>query len=555
MDDSVGRGERQARALVMVVIVIEALWIFFHKYLPLDAVLWSLQADAIRLHLGGSTHDGLQLIPLPAANVLVSFVSGILSFLFSGEVVVRILIVGIGFLARGFAMLSLLRVLKVREALVYFLVPVFVWSGVFFVGSIPYLVGETLAIALVSFFLHQERPRAGAYYILMVGFAFVALCHALAFFAVALITFAVANEQRRSVHLSQGWLSNFNRVVGLVIPGCIVLLLRLLAPAPIFMLSSSGFLPSSAWSHFLMTLSVTPNIKEAGFPGSDVLTLAATILVVLLSIASLVRAFLLPMEEVTWQSRSAKKAGGILLIASLLCFAFLHIGIESNAFLWMAVFFVTAGSYSRGPAVRRGAIDRLLRTLSFIAMVAAGLINGVGTNRGSEAASDLREQSARLVQGEREAAREDLHLDSIDTRLVIDSAVAPITIDGVQPVISYSATAMAYLFLNGAAVNMPSRYQPRAGMLEREDGRALTSPASMLYFPQPADYFEPRLHILAAVPLGRSNSNNFGPYAHGIKDTTGFIFSRADANFRVVIGRLRDQQASGLAVLSPNLAK
>ena len=122
MDDSVGRGERQARALVMVVVVIEALWIFFHKYLPLDAALWSLQADAMRLHLSSTTHDGLQMIPLPAANVLVSFVSGLLAFVFSGEVVVRLLIVGIGFLGRGFAMIYLLRVMRVREALVYFLV-------------------------------------------------------------------------------------------------------------------------------------------------------------------------------------------------------------------------------------------------------------------------------------------------------------------------------------------------------------------------------------------------------------------------------------------------
>ncbi|HET9135990.1 MAG TPA: hypothetical protein VFO76_05080, partial [Candidatus Kapabacteria bacterium] len=108
LDDSIGRGERQARALVAFVIVIEAIWIFLHKYLPLDATLWSLQADAIRLHIGGGTNDGLRLVPLPAANVLIPLVSGLLSFFFSGEIVVRLLIVLIGFVGRGFAMLSML---------------------------------------------------------------------------------------------------------------------------------------------------------------------------------------------------------------------------------------------------------------------------------------------------------------------------------------------------------------------------------------------------------------------------------------------------------------
>jgi hypothetical protein len=547
LDDSIGRGERQARALVAFVIVIEAIWIFLHKYLPLDATLWSLQADAIRLHIGGGTNDGLRLVPLPAANVLIPLVSGILSFFFNGEIVVRLLIVLIGFVGRGFAMLSMLRALKVREALVFFLVPVFVWSGVFFIGNLPYLAGETLAIALVSFFLKQDRPRSGAYYVLLIGFAAVALCHALAFFAVVLITFAIANEQRRSVHLSQGWLSNFNRVVGLVIPGSVVLLLRFLSPAPVFMLSTSGFIPDSPTNHFLFTLAATPHIQEAGFPGSDIIAAVISTVVVVLALASLVRAFLLPMEEVTWQSRSAKRAGIILLVFSLLGFLLYHIGLETSAFIWMAMFFIMASSYSRGPAVRRGLADRFLRSLAFIAMIAAGILNGLSTNRGSEAASDLREQAVSMLQSERESAKENQHLDSLDFKFVIDSGFIANRQTGIFPSISYSATSIAYLYGKGTKLNAPSEYQPRGGMLESETGKPLPSPADKLSLGRPDQYFEPHLRILAVAPIGLTNSVNFGPYARGMRDTSIFIFDRAEAKFQVMLGRLSSEQGSGFA--------
>ena len=85
----------------MLVVVIEALWIFFHKYLPLDASLWALQSDAVREHLSGNGNDGLSMIPIPAANTFVPLVSGILSFLLSGEVVTRILVIFVGFILRG----------------------------------------------------------------------------------------------------------------------------------------------------------------------------------------------------------------------------------------------------------------------------------------------------------------------------------------------------------------------------------------------------------------------------------------------------------------------
>jgi hypothetical protein len=546
IDDSIGRGERQARALVLLVLVIESLWVFFHKYLPLDASLWSLQADSIRMHLNGNINDGLQIIPLPMANVLMPLISGLLSFIFSGEVVVRLLVVVIGFFCRGLAMLSLLRSLKVREALVFFLVPVIVWSGVFFVGSLPYLVAETLAIALVSFFLRQDHPYSGAYYTLLIGFAVVALCHALAFFAIVLITVAVANEQRRSVHLSQGWLSNFNRVVGLVIPGCIVLLLRILAPAPIFMLTTSEFISATPIRHVLATLAVTPHFQEAAFPGSDILAMTTSGMAVLLALASLVRAFLLPMEEVSWQSRSAKRAGTILLVVSLLGFVLIRVGIETGAFIWLGFFFVISSSYSRGPGVRRGVVDKLLRSLSFITMLVAGILNGLGTNRGAEAAFDVREKASLLVQAERN--NPDEKTKTFDIRFVIDSGFVASEAIGDYPSVAYSATAPLYIFARGAAIDEPWRYQPKAGMLERTDGSQVQSPAGYITFGEPSKYFEPYLRVLAVLPDGVSNSVNFGPFAHGMKDTTGVSFSRADANYRLVIGKLQNIPKPDFAV-------
>jgi len=320
-------------------------------------------------------------------------------------------------------MLSLLRMLRVREELVYFLVPVFVWSGVFFVGSLPYLVAETIALALITFLFKQDHPREGTYWLLAIGFAFVALSHALVFLVIIALVLCVANEQRRSVHLSQGWLSNINRVAGLIIPGCFILLLRIFYPAPIFMLSTSGFIPEGGFRHFIFLATVTPVVREAGFAGSDIIGIAITFSTIIIAIASLIRAFLLPMEEVSWQSRSAKGAGGVLIVLALLSFLFTPLGIETSAFFWLSCFLLIGGSYSRGPAGRRGTIDGLLRSIGFIVMVAAGIYNGVSTNRGSEASSDVRESATKLIRGEMSMAKSDEHLDSVMIRFVLDPDV------------------------------------------------------------------------------------------------------------------------------------
>ncbi|MEP7234909.1 MAG: hypothetical protein ABI778_06405, partial [Ignavibacteriota bacterium] len=338
MNDSIGRGERQARTIVLFVLVIETLWIFFHKYLPLDSALWSLQADAAREHLAGRGNDGLSMIPIPAANTLVPLFSGILSFIFSGEVITRILMVVVGIFLRGYAMLALLRVMKVREELVYFLVPVFVWSSIFFLGSLPYLAAEALAIGLVAHLLNQEHPRGGTYWLLAIGFGVVAWAHALAFIAIIVLVLSVANEQRRSVHLSQGWLSNINSVLSLIVPGIVVVLLRIFYPGPIFLLTTSGLIPSGGFGRFLFSMTATPLVREAAFPGADVLAVAISATVILLVVASLARAFLLPMEEVSWQSRSAKGAAGILLFLGICGFFLTPLGIETSGLLWFAAF-------------------------------------------------------------------------------------------------------------------------------------------------------------------------------------------------------------------------
>jgi hypothetical protein len=547
-DDSIGRGERQARTLAMIVLLIEALWIFFHKYLPLDASLWALQSDAVREHLAGHGSDGLSMIPIPVANTLVPLISGILNFLFSGEVVVRILMVLIGILFRGYAMLSLLRVMKVRENLVYFLVPVFVWSGIFFIGSLPYLVAETIALSLITHLLKQDHPHKGTYWFLAIGFAFVALSHALAFIIIIVLVFSVANEQRRSVHLSQGWLSNIQSVIGLIIPGCIILLLRIFYPAPIFMLSTSRFIPHGGFQHFIFAITTSPVVREAVFPGADILAIAITAVVILLVIASLIRAFLLPMEEVSWQSRSAKSAGGILIVLALLGFVLTPLGIETSGFLWLAAFLLVAGSYSRGPAVRRGSIDRVLRTIAFIAMVAAGIFNGVSTNRGSEAAYDIRENSIKLVRGEIAAAKDNEHNDSLSIHFVIDSTLIEDMSESLIGSFSYSAIAPTYIYeLENPALSS-SLFQPEAGILDRSDKTSNgTSPAKPILFPNPEQYFDKHFKVLAALPEGVSFSSGFGPYAKSFTDTTGIIADHGMAKFRLLIGKLSSKPATSLA--------
>ncbi|MEI8134495.1 MAG: hypothetical protein WCH46_05370 [bacterium] len=549
-DESIGRGERQARALVIIVLVIESLWVFFHKYLPIDAGLWALQSDAVRLHISGSVKDGLTMIPLPAANTFVPLISGLLSFLLSSEVITRLLIVFVGILLRGMVMLSLLRVMRVREALVYFLVPVFVWSGVFFIGSMPYLIAETLGMALITHLLKQDQPRNTTFWVLAIGFAIVAWSHALAFVSIIALVIAVANEQRRSVHLSQGWLSNMSRVTSLVLPGFVVLLLRIFYPAPIFMLSTSGLIPSGGAMHLLFAATISPVVLEAGFPGSDIIAISITTTVILLVLASLARAFLLPMEEVSWQSRSTKGAGGVLLILSLLSVFLTPLGIETSAFLWLSAFLLVAGSYSRGPAVRRGAVDGLLRTIGFIVMIAAGLYNGISTNRGSEAADDIRNSATKIVRGEVNKAKIDERIEPVTVRFVLTPELLNQWEAPLIARFSYSASMPIYLYEHGSLISNPSMFQPEAGILQRSENTPNgVSPTSPIFFNSPEMYFDPHFRVLAALPAGATTSSAFGPFTKGFIETTNVKMEFGSVVYDLGIGKLSPHPVTGLAEL------
>jgi hypothetical protein len=297
-----------------------------------------------------------------------------------------------------------------------------------------------------------------------------------------------------------------------------------------------------------MTLAVTPHVNEAAFPGSDILAAVVSGFAVILALISLARAFLLPMEEVSWQSKSSKSAGAILLAVAIAGYFLYSIGLETSAFIWMALFFVIAASYSRGPAVRRGAVDRMLRSFGFILMIVSGALNGLGTNRGYEASYELREKAIHLIEGEYQAAKENDRIDSLDIRAVLDSSVVASSTTGIFPSICYSATATTYLYSKGTILNRPALYQPQAGWLEHADGKRLLSPADKLPFAGPDEYFNPHVRILAILPSSGTSSPNFGPYAHGLKDTTGVMFVKAKTSFYLGIGKLQSEHQSGLAL-------
>src|SRR4051794_41126687 len=109
-DETTGLSERRATTVVTVILFVEALWVFLHKYLPMDAGLWALQSELVHLHMTGHKGDGWKLIPFPAANIGGPLLSGILTFIFSGEVATRFLLSFGGIFLRGFGIVTLFRV-------------------------------------------------------------------------------------------------------------------------------------------------------------------------------------------------------------------------------------------------------------------------------------------------------------------------------------------------------------------------------------------------------------------------------------------------------------
>lgn len=544
-EDSIGRGERQARAMVTLVLVIEALWTLFHKYLPLDAALWTLQGDLAARHIAGSPAPGVSLTIIPAAGTLVPYIIAFAQMLLGGEIASRILFVVAGILWRGLTMLAILRMMRVRDEGVYYLVPVFVMSGIFFAGSLPYLFGEALAYSLLYFFLRQEYPRRIAYWILAGGFAIVALAHPLAFVTCLVFTLAIANEQRRSVHLGQGWLSNMNAVAGLLVPGLLILALRFFVPGNPFMLTASGLTPIHGTEGLLFVATATPYVLEASFPGADVLYTVVAAVTILLVGASLFRAFLLPMEEVSWQSRSTKTAGVILLVLALLGPLTERVGVQTHAFLWFALFLLLAGSYSRGPGVRRNIIDRLLNVLAFTTMATAGILNGLAINRGSDTAFDTLKNAADLIK-QAERAMSEQGTQRIDARYLIDERAASAAPEYVGSY-SYTVTAPLYLYSSGFLLNEPVRYQPNGGAMYLDDGSSFVTPRDTLALNQMSDALDPRLRILAALPRGEISSPLLGVYGRALADTTTTAMDHGDAHYQLVLGTLMPTKQPGLA--------
>src|SRR5437868_9210678 len=159
LDETSGLGERRATMIVTVILFAQALWVFLFKYLPLDAGLWALQADLVHLHMTGHNLDGWRLIPYPVSGGLGPLITGLLTFLSSGEVAVRLALSFGAVLLRGFGLVTLFRALRVRDESIYFLIPVLVLSGIWFTGALPYLFGETVAIWVLVFFISQHHPR------------------------------------------------------------------------------------------------------------------------------------------------------------------------------------------------------------------------------------------------------------------------------------------------------------------------------------------------------------------------------------------------------------
>ena len=243
-DESTGLNERRARTIVVCVLIAETVWVFLQKYLPLDAGLWALQAELVRHHLAGHAHDSWHLIPYPASNIGAPIFAALLTSLFSGEVAVRLMLTAGAIFLRGMGMLSLFRVLRVRDAAIYFLIPVLAMTGLWFTGALPYLMAETLALWVLVYFLSQDHPRSSAYWILSIGLLLISLLSGLVFLFMIVAVITIMLEQRRNVHLSQGWLNEPRSVLSLLTLGVIVLALGLLAGEPILRLSSSGFIPT-----------------------------------------------------------------------------------------------------------------------------------------------------------------------------------------------------------------------------------------------------------------------------------------------------------------------
>ncbi len=412
MEETTGLNERRARTIVTLALLFESLWVFFSKYLPLDAGLWALQAELIKSHLAGHAPDAWRLIPYPASNIGAPFIAGLLSSFLPGEVVIRLLLAFGGILLRGLAMLALFRALRVRDAAIYFLVPVLAMTGLWYGGALPYLAGETLALWMLVFLLTQNQPRSSAFWIFSFGMVLVSLFNGLVFLLMMIVVIMILREQRRSVHLSQGWLAEPRSVLGVLLPGLLVLALGVIGGEPIFRLSGTRLLPTGL-PRLLFLLTPAPNVLEATFRYGDILHALLELLFFVVLLGCFARAYLLAIEEYTWQSRSIRSAGYIVFVLALLSPIFSGIGIETSSAIIFAIVLILAGSYSRGPAVRRTPADRLIYSLVVITAIASISINAFSIYAGGSAASDVLRTARLMASEEPETVAQNEHIPGI----------------------------------------------------------------------------------------------------------------------------------------------
>lgn len=534
--------------IVFFVLLAEALWVFFHKYLPLDAGMWTLQADLASQHMSGDPSGIWKLIPYPAANTAIPYLSGFLSFFMSPEVATRLLMAFGAILLRGMGAVFLCRIMRVRDEAIYYLIPVFIWGTAWFSGALPYLMGEAFALWVIAAFLAQDRPRRNAYWLLMIGLAIVALTHALAFLFAAIVIIAITFEQRRSVLLSQGWMSSGRTVLSTLTPGIVICLLSLFTEQPVLTISASSLLPVDSFDFLLFLATPAPDVLEATFRGGDILHGVLAAAMTLIVFGCFARAFFLAIEEYSWQSRSLKHAGWWLLALSLLGVFIRPIGIDLPAWLSMAVLVTLIGSYSGGPSVRRNTFDRILLTSSIIAVATAGVVNGFSVNRGSEAAEEAYRIHQSLIDQDNEVAAQSGEQRKV-THFVLDSVYLQEMYSGsLVGKINYTAAVPLYLFRNGAKLGHPESIQPLGGAMRiRLDSLARTSPAHMLWLSRPEDYLDPALRVLAVLPPLGQESRTFGRWPFTMKDSVNTHFRRGQSYYLMVAGNLSSERASGLA--------
>jgi len=556
LDESLGRSERRATAIVLVVLGVETIWAFLHRYFSLDASMWTLHIDLMHRHLAGIRGDGWKVIPYPAANTLIPLVSSLAAFFLNSEVVARLLIALVGIFGRGAAALIVMRVLRVRDEGVYYLIPVFVFSGLWFSGALPFMAGEMFALLTLAMLLAQYQPRSRAYWMLTAGFTMTALCSGLAFIVALLAIFFVTNEQRRSVHLSQGWLSSPRAVFGLALPGIAVCILSAFARAPLFALSTSGLLPQNGVGFLFFCATPVPAVLEAMLRGTSVfqIVIAASVWIIVFGFAA--RALLLAIEEVTWQSRTLKSTAVMLIVLAIAGIWISVLRLDTPALFGTAVILLMAGSYSRGPAVRRTMLDRVLLTCSVVAMVVTGLFNAFAINRGSDAATDVVHRSRALVQEARRNAQSDEHLDSLHIAVVLDSALAQANAADVIATFSYSYSAPLYLLQESDQLGDARAMQPLNGGMQwaPDPARMLplqpmsrTSATAPIVFASITDYTHPAFRVLTSLTTGTSRTSSFGPEQFHIADTLGTTFAFGAAQFRLLEGHLSAAEATGLA--------